>query len=108
MRVLPVGSDEFFAYWESLKGRRRITLTAREGDTLASIGNRYGMTPGMMERINHRNRGEKLAAGDAVVVYAPEARLAGGAVAPVIDPNAPQPNGPLPDAPDPDALPTLP
>ena len=107
VRVLPVGSDEFFAYWESLKGRKRIALTAKDGDTLAAIGNRYGMTPGMMERINHRNRGEKLASGDSVVVYAPEAR-ATGATGPIIDPSAPQPNGPLPDAPDPDALPDLP
>jgi hypothetical protein len=61
----------------------------------------------MMERINHRNRGEKLASGDAVVVYAPEARV-GGASAPVVDPNAPQPIGPLPEAPDPDALPEVP
>jgi membrane-bound lytic murein transglycosylase D len=107
VRVLRVGSDEFFSYWESLKGRKRIALTAKDGDTLAAIGNRYGMSPGMMERINHRNRGEKLASGDAVVVYAPEARV-NGTSAPIVDPNAPQPNGPLPDAPDPDALPGLP
>jgi hypothetical protein len=74
---------------------------------LAAIGNRYGMSPGMMERINHRSRGEKLAGGDAVVVYAPEGRMGSGS-APIVDPNAPQPNGPLPDAPDPDALPGLP
>ncbi|HEY2514659.1 MAG TPA: transglycosylase SLT domain-containing protein [Polyangiaceae bacterium] len=107
VRVLPVGSDEFFAYWESLKGRQRITVTAKDGDTLALIGSRYGMTPGMMERINHRNRGEKLATGDAVVVYATDARGAGNAP-PVVDPRAPQPNGPVPEAPDPDALPDLP
>jgi membrane-bound lytic murein transglycosylase D len=108
VRVLPVGSDEFFSYWESLKGRRRVTLTAKVGETLAMIGNRYGMSPGMMERINHRSRGEKLATGDAVVVYAPEARAGGGASPPIVDPNAPQPNGPLPEAPDPDSLPDLP
>jgi membrane-bound lytic murein transglycosylase D len=107
VRVLPVGSDEFFSYWESLKGRKRITLSAREGDTLAMIGNRYGMTPGMMERINHRSRGEKLASGDSVVVYAAEARATGANV-PIVDPNAPQPNGGLPEAPDPEALPALP
>jgi membrane-bound lytic murein transglycosylase D len=106
VRVLPVGSDEFFAYWESLKGRKRITVTASAGDTLTQLGNRYGMTPGMMERINHRNRGERLAAGDAVVVYVAEARVGNGS-GPVVDPTAPQPNGPLPDAPSPDALPPL-
>ena len=107
VRVLPVGSDEFFSYWESLKGRRRVTLTAKQGETLAMIGGRYGMSPGMMERINHRNRGERLASGDAVVVYAPESRTS-GASTPIVDPNAPQPNGPLPEAPDPDSLPDLP
>jgi membrane-bound lytic murein transglycosylase D len=107
VRVLPVGSDEFFAYWEALKGRKRIALTAKDGDTLVTIGSRYGMSPGMMERINHRNRGEKLAGGDAVVVYAPEGK-AGGGGGPVVDPNAPQPNGPLPEAPDPEALPEVP
>jgi membrane-bound lytic murein transglycosylase D len=109
VHVLPVGSDEFFAYWESLKGRKRITVNAKAGDTLSLIGNRYGMTPGMMERINHRSRGEKLTTGDAVVVYVAEARVTGSPTAtPVMDPLAPQPNGPMPDAPMPDALPPLP
>jgi membrane-bound lytic murein transglycosylase D len=109
VRVLPVGSDEFFAYWESLKGRKRITVSAREGETLTVIGSHYGMTPGMMERINHRSRNEKLGAGDSVIVYVAEARLAGNTLsAPIVDPNAPQPNGPMPDAPMPDALPALP
>ena len=107
VRVLPVGSDEFFAYWESLRGRKRMALTAKSGDTLTTIGTRYGMSPGMMERINHRSRREKLASGDAVVVYAPEARLSGG-IGPMADPNTPRPLGPLPEAPDPDALPEVP
>jgi membrane-bound lytic murein transglycosylase D len=113
VRVLPVGSDEFFAYWESLKGRKRITVTARDGETLAALGQRYGMTPGMIERVNHRNRGEKLTAGDTVIVYVAEGRAGGGtasATSPTSprDPTAPQPTGPMPDAPAPDLLPALP
>jgi membrane-bound lytic murein transglycosylase D len=107
VRVLPVGTDEFFSYWESLKGRKRITVTAKAGETLAALGARYGMTPGMMERINHRNRGERLAAGDTVVVYVPEARVGGATATAAIDPTAPQPSGPLPEAPMPDMLPPL-
>ncbi len=106
VRVLPVGSEEFFGYWEAMKGRKRITVTAKDGDTLAAIGNRYGMTPGMMERINHRNRGESLHAGDSVVVYVAQGRPA--ASAPFADPpGTPSPNGELPDAPLPDALPPI-
>jgi membrane-bound lytic murein transglycosylase D len=110
VRVLPVGSEEFFGYWEALKGRKRVTLTAKDGDTLAALGTRYGMTPGMMERINHRSRGEALKAGDAVVVYVALAR--GGKGDAVVDPatadtRAPVPNGELPDAPFPDGLPPL-
>jgi membrane-bound lytic murein transglycosylase D len=110
VRILPVGSDEFFAYWESLKGRKRITVTAREGETLAQIGARYGLTPGLIERINHRNRGEKLHDGDVIVVYVAESRAGSGVAqqVPMADPMVPSPNGPLPEAPMPDALPPLP
>ena len=110
VRVLPVGSEEFFGYWEARKGRKRVTVTAKEGDTLAALGTRYGMTPGMMERINHRSRNEALKAGDAVVAYVALART--GKTDAVVDTategtRAPVPNGELPDAPFPDALPPL-
>ena len=114
VRVLPVGSEEFFGYWESLKGRKRITVTAQAGETLAAVGRRYSMTPGMMERINRRGRGDKLAAGDAVVVYVAQGNgaqgngasnakdAAGGDGA-----NGAMPNGGVPESPFPEGLPPL-
>src|SRR6185436_1515959 len=69
-RVLVSGSDEFFDYFEGLNGRKRISVVAREGDTLRSIGRRYGMSVGWMERINRRSRSKKLEAGDTLIVYA--------------------------------------
>lgn len=68
-RVFVAGTDEFFDYFEGLKGRRRITVTVEEGDTLSTIGKRYGMSTGMMERINRHSRRKKLTAGDQVIVY---------------------------------------
>jgi hypothetical protein len=65
------------------------------------------MTPGMMERINHRNRGEKLAGGETIIVYVAEARAGNATATAQLDPSGPQPTGPLPDAPQPDALPPL-
>jgi len=72
VNVLPVGSDEFFAYWEGLKHRKRLVVTAKVGDTLESIGRRYGMPVASMERINRRGRRDTLTEGDTVVVYVPE------------------------------------
>ncbi|MDB4997363.1 MAG: Membrane-bound lytic murein transglycosylase precursor, partial [Myxococcaceae bacterium] len=108
VRPLAVGSEDFFTYWEALKNKKRIALTAKAGDTLDLIGRRYGVTPGWMERINHRGRNEKLAEGDPVVVYVPFATPApahGAASLSTSLDNGPDPLGPLPAAPAPDNLP---
>jgi membrane-bound lytic murein transglycosylase D len=68
-RVLPVGSTEFFAHFEGLKGRQRVEVVAKEGDTWRTLARRYGVTAGMLERINRRSRSSPLAAGDKLVVY---------------------------------------
>jgi membrane-bound lytic murein transglycosylase D len=70
VRVLLVGSPGFFDYFEGLNGRRRLIVSAKAGDTLASIGKRYDMSVGWMERINRRSRSDRLGAGETVVVYA--------------------------------------
>lgn len=68
-RVLPVGSTEFFAHFEGLKGRQRLQVVAKDGDTWRSVGKRYGITAGMLERINRRSRSSALVSGDKLVVY---------------------------------------
>jgi membrane-bound lytic murein transglycosylase D len=70
-RVLPVGSNEFFTYFEGLKGRKRIEVVAAEGDTWRTFARRYNVSLGTLERINHRSRTSPIAAGDKVVVYVP-------------------------------------
>ncbi len=68
-RVLVAGTPEFFDYFEGLNGKKRIVVAAKDGDTLASIGRRHGMTVGWMERVNRRSRTDKLEPGESLVVY---------------------------------------
>ncbi|HZU82356.1 MAG TPA: LysM peptidoglycan-binding domain-containing protein, partial [Polyangiaceae bacterium] len=124
-RVVPVGSEDFFASSDLTKGIKRVTIAAKTGDTLEAIGKRFGVSSRTMERINRRGRGEALKPGEPVVVYVPGRLVAAAAVegaaasgagsstatasnaatpgAPV--PNAPAANGPLPEPPVPDLLP---
>ncbi len=120
VRAVAVGSDDFFEYWEGQKNRRRISVTAKAGDTLESIGKRYGVTPGTMERINRRGRREKLDGGESIVLYLPQnsssagsatgsAAMADNGASPAgtnVVPEA-EPNAPVPPAPAPDLLPPL-
>jgi membrane-bound lytic murein transglycosylase D len=69
-QIMRVGSREFIEYFEETAGRKRIIVNASAGDTLASIGKRFGLSPGMMERINHVSRSAPLSVGQQVIVYA--------------------------------------
>jgi membrane-bound lytic murein transglycosylase D len=107
VRVLAVGSEEFFAALERDKNVKRVTVVARAGDTLETIGKRFDVSPRSMERVNHMNRGHILKAGDTVVLYVPTAVAApaGSGSASATAVNDPSPNGPLPAPPVPDLLP---
>jgi membrane-bound lytic murein transglycosylase D len=117
--VVPTGSQEFFEYWEGVKGKHRVVVSAKVGETVEAIGKRYGVSAASMERINRRGRGEALKGGENVVVYVPpppgalgipakqgpsQGAFADGRPAQV----EPVPNGPLPAAPYPEGLPPLP
>lgn len=82
VRLLVQGSDAFFTYFEDQKGRRRIEIVAKAGDTWERIAKQYGITLGMLERINHRSRKSDLSEGDRLVLYVDRGRvpdtLAGG------------------------------
>jgi membrane-bound lytic murein transglycosylase D len=77
-KILVAGTPEFSGYFEGQNGKKRLVIAAREGDTLATIGKRYGMTIGQMERVNRRGRSDKLAAGERIVVYTERAQAAVG------------------------------
>jgi membrane-bound lytic murein transglycosylase D len=72
-KLLVVGSTEFFDHFESKNGRVRLVVTVKEGDSLASLAKRHGISVGMLERINHRSRSAALEPGEQLVVYAKQA-----------------------------------
>jgi membrane-bound lytic murein transglycosylase D len=106
VKVLPVGSDELFAYFE--KNKHRFVVTAHTGETLEAVGKRFGLTGGLMERINRRPRSDVLRDGESIVVYTatnqPAPPAPSVAVASVA-PGVPTPLDPLPAPPRPDLLP---
>jgi membrane-bound lytic murein transglycosylase D len=104
VRVVAVGSEEFFAALEHDKGVKRVTVVAKAGDTVEAIGRRFDVSARTMERVNHQNRGHVLKAGETVVVYVPNSVAAPGGAGPTAV-NEPVPNGPLPAPPVPDLLP---
>jgi membrane-bound lytic murein transglycosylase D len=81
-----VGSDEFFALTDP-KGRKRVEVVAKRGDTLESIGAKHKVSPALMERINRRGRHEPLAEGTKVYLYLEQP--GGGAAQAAVTPVAP-------------------
>lgn len=69
VRLVRAGSDEFFNLAESNRGRRRKMVVAKAGETIESIGKRYGLSASAMERINRRAGGDLLEEGTPIVVY---------------------------------------
>ncbi len=70
VRVVTVGSDEFFELEETKRGRVRLSYVVKTGDDLKKIGKKFGLTVADMERINRF--GEKhapIAVGQKLVVY---------------------------------------
>ncbi|HEY8078647.1 MAG TPA: LysM peptidoglycan-binding domain-containing protein, partial [Labilithrix sp.] len=109
VHVVVVGTDEFFQRADE-KGRRRIVVTAKSGDTLESIGKKHGVSTAMMERINRRGRSEPLAEGDSVVVWVPAPQATGPAAQASLGHPSSEPTqtAPLATPPAPDQLPPLP
>lgn len=101
VHVVAIGSDEFFAGLQQTKGHKRVTVAARTGDTIESIGRRYDVGARTMERVNRRGRADPLKPGEPVVVYvpsfAPTPSTSGVTASNGPSPNAPTPLPPLPD-----------
>lgn len=72
VRVVTVGSREFFDLVEARRGRKRLTYTVKHGDDLARIGKKFGLTVADLERINRFGAAHtKLTAGQKLIVYVP-------------------------------------
>jgi membrane-bound lytic murein transglycosylase D len=68
-QVLPVGSPEFFTHFEGQRGRTRVELVAKQGDTWRALAQKYRLSVAQLERINGRARSTPINPGDKLVVY---------------------------------------
>ncbi|NOY91172.1 MAG: transglycosylase SLT domain-containing protein [Deltaproteobacteria bacterium] len=75
VRVLTVGSEEFFEWQQQQVGRVRFRYLVAPGDTLSSIGQRFGIGVGSLARINRFSRRRTLHPGDEILIYAERARV---------------------------------
>jgi membrane-bound lytic murein transglycosylase D len=71
VRVVTLGSEEFLELETARKGKKRLTVTAKVGDTLAKMGRRYGLSPGDLARINRFSYNTELHEGQRIIVYSP-------------------------------------
>lgn len=70
VETVPVASNAFHNHFLGKLHRERIEVVATQGDTWSGLANRYGLSVGMLERINQKSRSSKLHPGEHVVVYA--------------------------------------
>ena len=89
VRILVVGTDEFFDYHEAQRGRARVRHRIRAGDTLTSLGRRFDLSVGSLARINRIPTSTVLRVGDEIIVYAPASQAPAAATpAPEVQPAA--------------------
>ena len=69
-KVLKVRRNSTAFYSRFLYGRRRMKVRVKAGDTWKKLARRYGLSVGMLERINARSRYRKPVVGSTVTVYA--------------------------------------
>ncbi len=82
VRVLVVGTEEFFDFHEAENDRVRIRYVVQPRDTLRSLADRFGSRVGDLARINRFSRRTAIVPGQELVIYADPIRLsADGAAA---------------------------
>ncbi len=71
VRLVTVGSEEFFDQVEARAGRKRLAITVRPRETLKQIAVRYHCSEANLERINRLPRTTVLHPGQRLTVYVP-------------------------------------
>jgi len=71
VKVVTLGSEEFLQLEAARRGKRRLIVETKSGDTLVKLGRRYGLTVGDLARINRFSYNTELHEGQKVVVYSP-------------------------------------
>jgi membrane-bound lytic murein transglycosylase D len=102
LKVAVLGSEDFHVLEAKRRGKNRVFVTARAGDTLVKIARRLGLEPGDLARVNRQAWWTELPEGQRIVAYtgAPGAReLAAGRARPASRPQARPASRPSPGQP---------
>jgi len=75
VRIVVAGSEEFFDWFETTRGRVRARYHVQSGDTLGAVAERFGLSLGDIARINRLPRTALLRLGQELVVYTSRDRL---------------------------------
>lgn len=69
--IVTVGTDAFYDRYEAQQNRKRIRYVVQEGDTLASLSQRFGLSVGSIARINRFSRYENPPPNTEIILYVP-------------------------------------
>jgi transposase-like protein len=76
VRIFVAGSTELYEEVASTQQRSRFTYRVKSGDTISRLARRYGMSEGLIARINHVSPRDELEPGRELVLYVDSARPA--------------------------------
>jgi membrane-bound lytic murein transglycosylase D len=69
VQPLVIGSEEFLDFHEAQRGRTRLRYRVKEGDTLARLADRFGLSIGSIARINGFSTSTRLEPNREIIVY---------------------------------------
>ena len=71
LKLVTVGTEDFFDTVEARRGRKRIQHEVKRGETWKSIAAHYHLAEGDLERINRMGRTNELGVGQKLTIYVP-------------------------------------
>jgi membrane-bound lytic murein transglycosylase D len=76
VRILTLGSEEFFDFHEAQRGRVRVRYRVQPGDTMKKLGKKFELSAGSIGRINQFATVKELKPDDWILMYVPEKQVA--------------------------------
>lgn len=75
VRILIAGTDEFFDFHETQRGRVRVRYRVQAGDTMQKVADKFELSAGSVGRINQFATNKELTPDSWIVVYVPEKQV---------------------------------
>jgi membrane-bound lytic murein transglycosylase D len=76
VRILTLGSEEFYDFHETQRGRVRVRYRVQAGDTMKKLAQKFELSAGSIGRINQFSTKKELKPDDLILMYVPEKQLA--------------------------------